>query len=1846
MAASKPSSPRDTAGGGGKEVVFHVEVLSASGLPRVEKTIVRLSGFGIEAPVTSLPVDDSDTPAGWLFPAAEAAEKEPPPDPIPKAGKGKKDAPAPVPPPIEVAEIISICKALGTAEERQQLLDDICCAPLQLILLRQAEPCVTLGTASLDLQEVVHATGSASHGGGVEVSASVQLTWSPELLAELQAEHDAAIAAAAKEAAEAAAASLAEGGDGVADSPGGGEDASARVLAEVAAEMAVPPPGEINIRVATAGRIGQLLCPEDLDDWTVLSVNVDGLFNIPPALIAAGGAPPQDEAGVYETPGVYDQHALNYSIRVMGLELNGGQLVLPEAEDVEWAAQQRSASDGMMCSAHAGEDLGDGVVPLTSDATAAVAALASADGGLASSGDGFENRRSSRPMQVVSVDSVVKQTFVESLARAGFVTAHTDGAALFDFLDSAQFGALAIGAPSADVGKVIGLHDYLVEKFSGLDEAFQELETAAEGHLDLDGFRSGLESIGYPAAQPDDIDALFTSIDPGDGTLTKDSIKALAIHRRMAELQAIEKLGHWLLECCGSLQNMIRQIDDTKSGTISAASWGQALERLGYQMPSEERRYPRAPKGLPAPELVFKFLDVHGEGNIEPNCLSLLEKLDTAALAKALPKFEEVLFASVEDEAKITPGLALQRLHDLVLDDGLTVENFEAGYRRLGCDMKIEPRLLFALLADDTEIRRINLVELASLQAYLAAARHSRLAICKAFLVNTFGGVSAEVHQKLFFDSNAELFKVAERAQPRVVWPEPQAAGYRGRKWLQQLLNTLGDERGRNLAADAQDHTGGTWLYLFPCLKGQNAPSDVAQAEPTQVDNARLARWHHAQGFVDLRRLKEPVPGGPEVSFRVFLSQVADVGDLPGNPFAEARMYLKGTVKLDRPLSRLCPRDMKSLPKAPGGGAAAQDDGGAGDEDGGQSLIPPPPEKKPPPTTSEELELEVRRVVGQLAREFSRMCHERGLEEPQITGPGGAIGAYKLLGRGMQAGTFLSWLLEQDGGGMYRDLSAQIRPAIVRLVRAEARDGPSCALSGDEKDAMYTSIRDMLLKHIFRALNHDLNVDSQRRDAELWSSPCTADSTPPGKKAATSSAHGQSDDGLLRLAFEYEVGGEYGRATELYEEHLALPQNVENSDAWFGFARFLVRSTLPTLRRQIEQGGVSQSQDEDRAAMFQWCEQRLMKAEKALRFALSVRPPSAGPQLHESAFLALYLQCRQLPSALDWSTQTEPQLRFDAACSLLMGYADKHPTDCMTYYFLFVVHAAEARNLHGEATAAAASDDLNLSLEAIERVEDASLRLKAQACKYLELARATPTTFTSTLGGAPGDGSAPGFPDFDALRHLERLSQGEAVEPPAQRLDTPSSWAPAGQGIWEKYEAVHPLPSQDDAMAMDCIDLLLHFGVPGFVEFLITEAAGAYGFLSPATAASERIRAAVLEGDWSRAKDLIGELFRTTDSIREAHALLGECCFRAVRDSPGGRGAPAAAYADAVAAFRSTLDFTPNLLESEAGDGPHGEDPAVHLRLGSIYFKHAEESGFSDEAALRAAMDHLKRSLIIAPTAEAWRCAGVCSYQEACLRRKRLRSAADAAAADAGAGTSAPAAAAGAAALAPESLFGEAVRFLTEANTLDRRRPQINAWLALCAAETGRVQIARQAIRQVLRFGGRLDAATALWLATPLLRFSDESRAIPGERPRFVQNGRYAREVVAVLQLVLGMQQKNAEARYMLARAHALLGEDATAVAELRVAIPQLLGNPECGGDAMETARTCAAQLVAGRKAYEKPDLQPPEQAFDGASPGDFFQEDTSGLFGGLLQADLYSPLAWDMFLAALRPKSPMAQCN
>lgn len=403
--------------------------------------------------------------------------------------------------------------------------------------------------------------------------------------------------------------------------------------------------------------------------------------------------------------------------------------------------------------------------------------------------------------------------------------------------------------------------------------------------------------------------------------------------------------------------------------------------------------------------------------------------------------------------------------------------------------------------------------------------------------------------------------------------------------------------------------------------------------------------------------------------------------------------------------------------------------------------------------------------------------------------------------------------------------------------------------------------------------------------------------------------------------------------------------------------------------------------------------------------------------------------------------------------------------------------------------------------------------VQAEALKYLELARAMPQICNGNLSSCK-------FQELGALTRIEQLARDEAAEVP-QVTRIPPAWEPHAMPAFASYESVHRLPDPEDAVALKVLDLMLHFGIPNFVSFLIRDTGDAYNFLSPATINSEAcrlqlVKAAMLGGDWDLAIQLTMDLINSVgDRLRQIYVLLGECYFR--RAKAVGTGS-AADFADSLRAFETVLSFLP---EGESSTS-QSEDPVLHLRVATIFYMQAEEASFSDAEIMAKAVTHYKKSLQIVRTAEAWRNAGVCAYRQACLLSRRLDDAS--------------------LAKQRQGLLRDALQFFKEANRMDNSRPQINAWLVVCAVELGLVQIAKQTLRQVLRHPERLDFATAAELAQLLLRFSNERNAESGERKVFVQDGRYAQEAAAVARIALTLGESE-EVRRILASALEMTGE-------------------------------------------------------------------------------------------------------
>mmetsp|Transcript_50052 Transcript_50052/g.134692 ORF Transcript_50052/g.134692 Transcript_50052/m.134692 type:complete len:1342 (+) Transcript_50052:5144-9169(+) len=1304
--------------------------------------------------------------------------------------------------------------------------------------------------------------------------------------------------------------------------------------------------------------------------------------------------------------------------------------------------------------------------------------------------------------------------------RAGFVRAREDGAAIFELLagagcsrmgfdDFARIGAFPAVAPAA---LLLELRAALAKQYGSLDGAFEALDSKGEGCILLDAFVGGLEGSGRPWSDQE-AEALFCALDGlGAGSVSREDFRALDLHQRAADLSGAEKAVRWLLECCGSVEAVWQQADDARNGAVAAAGWKAVLSRLQYPGADED-----------AERLLVLLGAGPTGGAVARPALDRLEGFSAQALDEAALLLEELIWAAGGGDSGRGLGAFLGG-EGARLDE----EGFAAACRRLGYASGLDPRVLFALVAAPGA--QVGPDEVATLFALNAGRRRARIAAFKAFVGASFED-PADAYRRLF-DDQGEALKEAEEFEPRIEWTKATLSRYCGREWLQQLLNTLNDERGR--CADAAGGGSGAWLYLFPRLASQAEVVDFKEiTDAAQAGQARLARWHHGQAWLDLRRLLGDGAGAPEFEFRAFLSQVGrqptginEAGDLAAAPFGACHAYIKGSVRLDRPLAQLMPRGIPPLPEA-----------------AGEPFIPPPPQKPPPPTASEEMVLETRKMVGRLAVEFARMACDGGLEEGQATGPGDEVGPHSLLGRqATQRWMLLDWLNGKDG--CYKELAAELRPAIVRLVRSEAKDGPACGISGNKNDALYSSIRDLILKHMFRGLNHEVRAQKQKRDAKLWRSPPLtgeADDYDPrfGKPADLAAHQAQQDSTLQRLIFEAELLGDWDRATALFQDRLALGRNVEKGETWFEYARFLMR-----------------------------CGQRQLEAEKALRYAVSLRPVSEGPSLPEATFLAMLLQNHDQPSALG-SSQAEHLTRFGAARSLLAARVGALPAERVPLLLLFALLAIEAGRLRAEHAEAAAADPEG---QDAKRLSAVIASLDAEAKKYISLARQSPHVFRGTLGSRGADG-LPTFPELERLAKREQLNRGETKEVP-QRPAMPAAWEPERCPVFPSDESVHPAAEACDEAALECIDLMLHCGVPFFVPLLIHGLPQEYGFLSPASVNSERcrlqlIRAAMLSADWEGALELIGQLFEScSDRLPEVHALRAECLHRAVSEQfysadGGALAAGSEAYKPALAAFEDALAFyaVPGAGGAPAEVPSPGRDPVLHLRMASIHYMQAEESLFVDEAAMDKAVFHFKQSLLAGQTAEAWRGAGVCAYRKAQLHRQR-----------------------GGSSERTAALLGEALSHLTEANFLDKVRPQINAYLVMCAVQLGKVQVAKQALREVLRHADALDDSTARELTQILLEFSDESLSrLAGresERGRLAKDGRYAREAASMAAVLLA-RRPSPEAHLFVGRACALLGEHAEAVGSFCAALELCDAESPSLGPAADAARDSASRLAA-----------------------------------------------------------------
>jgi len=320
------------------------------------------------------------------------------------------------------------------------------------------------------------------------------------------------------------------------------------------------------------------------------------------------------------------------------------------------------------------------------------------------------------------------------------------------------------------------------------------------------------------------------------------------------------------------------------------------------------------------------------------------------------------------------------------------------------------------------------------------------------------------------------------------------------------------------------------------------------------------------------------------------------------------------------------------------------------------------------------------------------------------------------------------------------------------------------------------------------------------------------------------------------------------------------------------------------------------------------------------------------------------------------------------------------------------------------------------------------------------------------------------------------------------------------------------------------------------------------------------VKTLMMIGDYEKAIESCENLLLICDRLCEAYLLLGEAYYRV--SMTAARERRKELWDTSLAMFDKALGFL-NMPKEEgvpakkqdADIEVSNKDPVIHIRVASIHYVRAEEGGFKDTKLMHLAKEHYKRSLLLFPTAEAWRNSGICAFRLASLKKEEGAHEEE------------------------DALYQEAMECLSQANLMDETRPKINAWLTICAVELGKSTVAQQAFRQTMAKEDELDFETAMDLAQALLHFSDPKNAEVEGGFGFVRPGLYAREALIAAKAAL-MKKDSGEAHFIIGQCHMMLGDDKEAMGELRGAIAWFYDQPARQQVVAEVARTCAARII------------------------------------------------------------------
>lgn len=270
----------------------------------------------------------------------------------------------------------------------------------------------------------------------------------------------------------------------------------------IGAEVTASAAPILTVRVQASDRIGLTWCPEDYEDWTVLSVKVDGVYSLPVKLVD-----PYDTLKA-SSPGKIEDHPFAYQFRIMNCKFNDGYVVKPEVEEEEEVAPPEGAED-----APDGEGAGDQEEEV--------------------------DQKPPAPKKEEPQLKVDLPTFLEGLRNVGYTSADEDGPVAFKFMDDLSSGYVgmagfcslqALEAP-ASLETMVDIRSYIIKHYSTLRAAYDAWTEAGGVGVTSAKFKQAMLEIDYP----DDPSGAFVAMD-----LDRDDMLSWSEFQNLAPVRCID----------------------------------------------------------------------------------------------------------------------------------------------------------------------------------------------------------------------------------------------------------------------------------------------------------------------------------------------------------------------------------------------------------------------------------------------------------------------------------------------------------------------------------------------------------------------------------------------------------------------------------------------------------------------------------------------------------------------------------------------------------------------------------------------------------------------------------------------------------------------------------------------------------------------------------------------------------------------------------------------------------------------------------------------------------------------------------------------------------------------------------------------------------------------------------------------------------------------------------------------------------------------------------------------------------------------------------------------------------